>query len=541
MNEQTGGHFIAKALYQAGARQAFGIPGGEVLALLDGFLKEDIKFNLVKHENSAGFMAEGLWHADGSLPILVTTIGPGLANGINTIANAHQERVPLIVLTGCVDEVEVHSYTHQIFDHQALMRPIVKGSFRLVKGAMARIMDKALHLAQSGQPGPVHLDLPISLASALCDELPIMAQPTSLQGTLASDETLSDLRKVLAHAKRPLVIAGVDAVNEGAGGAIAQFCTVHHIPLITSYKGKGLLDENHPLALGAAGLSPKADQRLLPLVMDADCVILAGYDPIEMRTGWRDPWNDDATVIDITPVHRDHGMHSVTASLVGSISDTLLSLEKDLNRSPGTWIETSVAQTRAALLEDFSAGPSGFGPEHVFATLRATLPANTVVTADSGAHRILVSQMWQCQNPRSFLQSSCLCTMGCAVPLAAGYQLGAGEGTPVCAFVGDAGMEMGLGELATLRDMKVPVIICVLVDECLSLIEIKQRGSNYQNLGVDFGGSDFPTIAKGLGGHGVWIDNVADLKEEAQAALQRRDQFTLLACRIGRHSYDGKF
>ena len=129
--------------------------------------------------------------------------------------------------------------------------------------------------------------------------------------------------------------------------------------------------------------------------------------------------------------------------------------------------------------------------------------------------------------------------MGCAVPLAAGYKL-ARPDTPVCAFVGDAGLEMGLGELATIRELKVPVIICALVDESLALIELKQRGSQRKNVGVDFSGTDFVGVADAMGGHGVWIDDAETLKAEAAKALTR-DTFTVLACRIGRRAYDGAF
>ena len=112
--------------------------------------------------------------------------------------------------------------------------------------------------------------------------------------------------------------------------------------------------------------------------------------------------------------------------------------------------------------------------------------------------------------------------------------------TPVCAFVGDAGLEMGLGELATLRDMKQPLIICVLVDESLALIELKQRNSQRKNVGVDFAGTDFVAVANALGGHGVWVEDAETLKDEAANALTR-DTFTLLACKIDRRAYDGAF
>ncbi len=158
---------------------------------------------------------------------------------------------------------------------------------------------------------------------------------------------------------------------------------------------------------------------------------------------------------------------------------------------------------------------------------------------DTGAHRILLSQMWQCYEPRTLLQSTGLCTMGCALPLAMGYKLVQPERT-VVAFVGDAGLEMVLGELATLRDLGLPVIVVVFVDESLALIELKQRDMGYANTGVDFGASDFPAVARAFDLHGVWADNREVLASELSSAMQR-DKATLIACPIGSRSYDGRF
>ncbi len=191
------------------------------------------------------------------------------------------------------------------------------------------------------------------------------------------------------------------------------------------------------------------------------------------------------------------------------------------------------------MADTFAPEPDGWGPATAFHTLRTVMPDDTVATADSGAHRILASQIWQCFAPRGMLQSSALCTMGCALPLAMGHKVVDGK-APVLVFVGDAGLEMCLGELSTLRDLKIPVIVCVLVDSSLSLIELKQRSSQRPNVGVDFGETDFPAVARAYGGHGVWIGNKADLEREAADALQR-ETFTILACRIPARAYDGKF
>ncbi|MDX5592246.1 thiamine pyrophosphate-binding protein [Pseudovibrio sp. SPO723] len=537
-----GAEVIAHKLAAAGCKFAFGIPGGEVLALMDGLDKAGIRFALVKHENAGGFMAEGAWHAlanqgHDAPVVLLATLGPGVANAVNTVANAFQDRVPLVFLTGRVDGAEAETYTHQVFDHQAMLRPIVKASFRAEPGALNAMMDKALAVAMSGQPGPVHIDVPISVAEKEQDET---LEPTRIPlpaPSIPTPAALGEVAQIIANARQPVAIAGVDAVNAHAAPEIQALCAKLQVPLITSYKGKGLIDEASENSWGGAGLSPKADEVLLPALKAADVVLLLGYDPIEMRVNWRMPWNDAAHCIDISPVLRDHGMHRVTHSLVGDVKATIAALT-DVLEPQRKWSSEALLATKAKLSTLFAAEAEGWGPASVFHGLRKALPASTVATADSGAHRILVSQIWESPLPRRMLQSSALCTMACALPLGAGYKF-ASPTTPVVVFVGDAGLEMGLGELSTLRDQKIPVIICVLVDRSLALIELKQRNTQRPNLGVDFEETDFPAIAKAYGGHGVWVADTQSLEREAKAALGR-DTFTILACRVDRRAYDGK-
>jgi acetolactate synthase-1/2/3 large subunit len=457
---------------------------------------------------------------------------------VNVVANAMQDRAPLIFLTGCVDAADAETYTHQIFDHQALLRPIVKASFRATLATADLVIDKALAVALSGRPGPVHVDVPIGVAEGQTPDTPLAMSRQPSRNVPAMDAELDAARALLIQARRPIVIAGLDAVNEGAGVALRAFCEHFRAPLITTYKGKGLLAETHPLSLGGAGLSPKADKLLLPLIEKADLAVLVGYDPIEMRINWRDPWPREKPVIDIVAEAMPHGMHAVTHQFVAGIAETLEQLRQAIAPAVTAWPDREPERVRRDLAEAFRPS-ANWGPSAVFATLRGVMPLDTVATADSGAHRILVSQMWTSYQPRAMLQSTALCTMGCAVPLAMGFKL-ARPDVPVIAFAGDAGLEMGLGELATLRDLKLPLIICVLVDESLALIELKQRATQRPNAAVDFGATDFPAVAQALGGYGVWIDDVAALRKEAQAALSR-DGFTLLACRIERRAYDGLF
>ena len=531
----TASDIIAQRLYDAGCRHAFGIPGGEVMVLMAALDRVGIKMHLVKHENCAGFMGEGVYHFDGAPAILIATIGPGIANAINVIANALQDRVPMIALTGCVPAFEQHTYTHQVMDHIKLASEVTKAAFRVEPATAAIIADKAVAIAMQDRQGPVLLDIPIDVQKA--SENPDWPRRAALSPVgPAAGPDLDTARGWFGEAEKPIVIAGVDALNQNGSETVAKFCRDHAIPLITSYKGKGILPETDPLALGGAGLAPGADDKLLPLVKASDCIILAGYDPIEMRIGWQNVWDNTARVIDFSAVPNTHYMHQAAINFVGNVAAGLNTLSLD-NKPKASWRDGEPATTRKQLRNSLNLDEE-WGPAAVIDECRKALPDNTIATVDAGAHRILLSQGWQCLEPRGLLQSSALCTMGCAVPLAIGRKI-AEPTRPVAAFIGDAGLEMFLGELSTIREKKLAIPIIVFVDESLGLIELKQRGSQMANLAVDFTGSDLPAIAKALGGYGSWCDDRQAVNREVSAALTR-DSFTLIAARIGRKAYEGR-
>ena len=523
---------LARRLRAAGCRRAYGMPGGEVLTLIDALEAAGIEFVLCHHENAGGFMAEGGHHMDGAPAILVATVGPGAMNGVNVVANAEQDRVPLIVLTGCVDADEAETYTHQVLDHRAVFAPITKGTFTLTPKAAAVQADKAVRLATAPRQGPVHIDVPIGVADAAVADaalvLPATARPA------IGGEPRATAAAWLAKAERPVVVAGLDALLDGAGEALGAWCDAG-VPLVTSYKAKGLVPEDHPLCLGGAGLSPLADKHLLPLIRDADVVVLAGYDPIEMRTGWRDVWDvDRQRVIDIAHAPNDHGMHRASLEVVANVADTLDGLRDAV--AGGGWPGGEPATVRAALRAAFA--PTEWGPGAVIETCRAACPPGTVATVDSGAHRILLSQMWDCDGPRTLLQSSGLCTMGCALPLAIGAKRAAPD-RPVVGFMGDAGFLMVAGELASAAALGLPVVFVVFLDESLELIALKQRQRQLKKAGVHFGRPDYAAIARDFGGNGVTVRDRDGLRGAVEAALAA-DRFTVVAAEIERGSYDGR-
>ncbi len=531
----TAAEAIARRLYEAGSRHAFGIPGGEVLALMDALEQSGIKVTLAKHENCAGFMGEGTWHAGAGPAVLFATIGPGVANAVNAIANAWQDRVPMIVLTGCVPAVEEHTYTHQVFDHVALLKPVTKASFRVEPGTAAVVIDKAVNIATSGRPGPVVLDVPIDVQLESGADWHTSTH-TGDQPMVPAGAALEAARSWLSEAERPIMLGGLDILTQNCADEVEVFCRQFNIPFVATYKAKGVVPEDDPLAMGGAGLSPICDAELLPLIKSSDCVILAGYDPIEMRIGWRDPFLADQRVIDISAEANTHYMHQAPLNFTGHVAASLQAIGDGIVPRK-TWPADEPAAVKARLSGKLNTDET-WGPAAIIDEARKACPRNTVATVDSGAHRIVLSQIWECYEARGLLQSTALCTMGCAVPLAIGRRL-AEPDRPVIAFIGDAGLEMFLGELATIRDLKLGIPIVVFIDEQLGLIELKQRGLQMPNVAVDFDGTDFTAVAKAMGGRGV----VASAREELNTAITesfKADTFTLISAPIGRRAYDGR-
>jgi acetolactate synthase-1/2/3 large subunit len=262
-----------------------------------------------------------------------------------------------------------------------------------------------------------------------------------------------------------------------------------------------------------------------------------GYDPIEMRPGWREIWDPaKVKVIDIAAVPNVQYMHQATMNIVGACGPSLAAIAEGV-APRATWSGGEVAEVRAALARAFPT-TDDWGAAAVIAEARSVLPEEAIITVDSGAHRILLSQMWMTHHPRSVLQSTALCTMGCAVPLAMGAKL-ASPGATVVSFSGDAGFLMVAGELSTVAELNLPVIFVVFVDASLALIEKKQRERQMANLAVDFGHHDFAAIGRAFGGHGVRVSTRAELRA-ALLAAQQADCFTVIAAEIDRGSYDNR-
>jgi acetolactate synthase I/II/III large subunit len=533
---------VARTLAAHGIRQAFGMPGGEVVTLIDALEKAGIGFHLARHETAAAIMAAGAATVQASPGLLVTTVGPGLANAVNGIADAAQEHVPLVVISGVVDLSARGRYTHQVIDHARLLAPLVKASFEVDAAGAGATIARAVRLALAPPMGPVHIDLsPEVAARPARDAGTVQAARLAEPAVLHDDPLVVEIAGRLMEAERPVIIAGFEAARSPQAGDIRRLAEMLGAPVMTTYKGKGVVAETDPLSLGAAGLSPLADTVLKDLAAKADLRLMLGYDPIEMRQGWLDAFGLPEGIIEVSAAFADHGMHRAGLMVradPGALAAALVPHLQPHPVSPAVWPDGEPGTARKRLADLFAA-PDPWGPHAIIDVLNATLSPDDLVTVDSGAHRILLSQKWRAEKPLTLLQSAGFCTMAAALPLAIGASV-ADRTRRVVAVMGDGGLEMGIGELATLRDLQCPVTIVVFQDQSLALIALKQAASGLAPCGVALGSTDFAAVAQGFGGYGVSVEDVGALRQALDEAALRQS-FSLIACRFSADAYQNAF
>jgi len=526
---------IAQALKREGVRIAFGIPGGEVLELLDAFRKAGIKFVLTKQELGAGFMADASFQLTGKPGVLVATLGPGITNTATAVAQALLDRSAMLVITGDIATSLKAIYTHQIIDQTSLLRPIVKWTTTIAaRGAFEQVR-KGIAIAQTPMPGPVHLNLPTDVAAAeQAQGHPFApARVTALPAMPELDKVVSWLKA----GRRPLVLVGLGVQLDGAAGEFLRFIEKWRVPVVATYKAKGVIPEDHVLCIGATGLSPVVDTVHMAHIRNADLILTVGFDPVELRSDWMAPWDENKRTVNMDLVPNTHHVFRSAIEFTGSIAGILRMLAAAAPaRAPKRWPDADLDQYRATIREAIAHKPArGLGPYQVVSTLREVFPRDTIATVDTGSHRILINHVWQAFEPRRLLQSNGLGSMGYALPAAIAAKL-LFPRRPVLAMMGEAGLDMVIGEMALLDAHKLPIILIVFRDDTLSLIKLKQERMKLPETGVATGSPDYALLARAYGGNGVVVQSIADLKKAAQAAL-KSSRFTLIEARIDPAEY----
>ncbi len=508
---------IAETMKAYGVRFVFGIPGNDVLELIRACEAQDIRFILAKSEPSAGFMADAVAQLTGNPAACIFALGPGVVNGATGIAGALMERTPVIFLGGEMATDRRGLYTHQVFDHVALMTPITKMAAELNPDRAAQQTAKALDLALTEPMGPVFLNCPADATRAGAGETEPCAPTPQKQG-IADAATCKSATASLARAKKPLALIGLGALRNGTPGAVSSFIEGWQMPFLTTFKTKGVISERHPLSLGALGLSPIVDELTLELVSEADHLTLIGFDPIELRDAWINAWGPDKPCISLEWAVQTTRVFPPGTQIIGDLPANLYALAQDANPSP-YWPGKTLDDFRqgAAAIVAPREPEKGVSPAALFACVNDHLDDDTICTVDVGAHRILAAHALQCTCPNQLLQSNGLCSMGYAIPAAIAASLAAPDKRLV-ALLGDGSALMSLGELAVVAEHGLRVTVVVLNDDALTLIELKQTKMQVETGAVRFKSPNFMEVAGGFGikaARAATNDEFRDLYEQS--------------------------
>ncbi len=493
---------VAETMHAYGVRFAFGIPGNDVLELIRACEAVGIRFVLAKSEPSAGFMADAVAQLTGNPAACIFALGPGLANGVTGVAGALMERTPVIILGGEMASDRRGLYTHQVFDHIAVMQPVTKWASELNPARAAQQTAKALDIAMTEPRGPVYLNCPADASRAEAAEAAPCAPSVQAVGPCGG-EAISQARSSLASAKQPLALIGLGALRPGVAEPLEAFLEAWRIPFLTTFKAKGVVSERHPLALGALGLSPIVDDKTLELVGKADHLALIGFDAIELRDAWLGAWSEEISCLTLDWAARTERVFPAGLQLLGDLRANLLALcEK--SAPAATWPEMDLAGFRQAVAGIVAPHDpeDGVSPAALFAAIDTAISDDLILTVDVGAHRILACHALHCVTPNQLLQSNGLCSMGYAIPAAAAAAL-ASPGKRAVAILGDGCALMSLGELAVIAEYELPVTVVILNDASLALIELKQSKMQVETGAVRFKSPNFAELASGFGIDGI--------------------------------------
>jgi acetolactate synthase I/II/III large subunit len=500
---------IVDELQRAGVQRIYGMPGGgSNMMLIDAATRRGLEFVLVHHEPAAVFMAAGEAETTGVPGVCLATLGPGVASSANGLAHCKLDRVPLLLIT---DRADSETYLHQLIDHAGLVGAAVKSTDRIGTASPRSAIRRALATALELPHGPVHLDLAPNIASAPAEAVDGSRGPAARHGA-ARGASVVDVAAVLRGSERPAIIAGLRAREPRTVGALRALAERFGIPVLTTYKAKGVLDESHPLANGLV-TNGALEGRVLE---DADTLVVVGLDVVELMPGaWRWPVPTvaiDAVAFDSRHVPADVALLGDSASLLAELGDELAAA----GWRPG-WDHSNRPTARLALHEvTRSSGAGGVPPGEVAEIARRLAPEGSIATVDAGSHMFAATLFWTCDRPRRFLISNGLSTMGYSLPAAIGASLAWPDDLVVC-FTGDGGLAMTVGELETVARLNPRLVMIVFDDRSLNLIKIKQEKRGETTVGLDFGPVDWAKVARAMG---VFGSRVAT-GEEFAASFER--------------------
>ena len=544
----TGAQIIVKLLEMYGIDTVAGMPGGMILPLYDELNRSSIRHVLIRHEQAAGFIAQGIARTTGKPAVCMVTSGPGAMNLLTSIADARADSVPIIAITGQVNTTQIGTDAFQEADTFGLSFPITKHSI-LVKSPeeLLTAIPTAFAVAVNGRPGPVLIDIPrdVQLKEIEIDKLPdvIDVKSQNVRFHTPIDEYSSKIEKItalLAKSKRPVLFCGGGCNTKAAADGIKKLTDSYKMPVVTSLMGLGCIPKSSPLFVGMVGMHGSYAANVA--MHDSDLVIAAGVRFDDRATGLVSKFCPNAKIvhIDIDAAEVDKILAS-TVSIIADVESIFPVIaevirEKGIASDPA-WLN-KIQELKSHSESDTAGRPDGeslINPRTFISSIpelsaAAGIPAeDLIVTTDVGQHQMWAAQYYPIERPRSFLTSGSLGTMGFGLPVAIGAALANPEKRIVC-FSGDGSIMMNLQELATLAEQNLPVTVIIFENKTLGMVYQPQKYLFNKNYSASVFGyvPDFIQLAKGFGIRAVdagdnpdWYKIAFDSKNENKPCIVR--------------------
>ncbi len=484
--ELTGAQALIKSLESNGVEVVFGLPGGAILPVYDPIIDSSIRHVLVRHEQGAGHAAEGYAQVTGRPGVAMVTSGPGATNIVTPLADAFMDSVPLVVVTGQVATAAIGTDAFQEVDTTGVTAPVTKHNWLVTDAAdIPRVVAEAFHVATTGRPGPVVIDFPKDIANATMTwpgepgalDLPGYNPPSAPD--LAAVDAAAEL---ILQARRPVCYVGGGVLKADGAAALARLVALTGAPVVTTLMARGAFPDSDPRCLGMPGMH--GSYAAVTALQQADLLITLGARFDDRVTGRVDAFAPRAQVIhvDIDPAE----IGKVRRPEVAVVADCRLATEQiaerlaerraqdpgalDLARLAPWWEEIDRWRARYPLTYDRpEEGSAVLKPQYVIEQLRAATPDDTVLVSGVGQHQMWATQFWRFEQPRSWVNSGGLGTMGFAVPAAIGAKVGRPD-KMVWAVDGDGCFQMTAQELVTASSERIPVKIAILNNAYLGMV-----------------------------------------------------------------------
>lgn len=538
-NLVTGSDLLVQALEKAGVEVVFGYPGGAVLPIYDALHRNNTSFKhvLSRHEQGSIHAAEGYARVSGKPGVVIATSGPGATNLITGITDAMMDSIPLVVFTGQVAEQVIGTDAFQEADMIGITTPVTKYNYQVNNIAeLPRIVNEAFHIATTGRPGPVVIDIPKSISETVTindyeDDFYLPGyQPTVYPNPMQ----ISKITDVLSKAERPVLLAGAGILLSGATEELKQFVNYWEIPVVTTLLGLGSYPGDDNLSLGMGGMHGTYTANTA--IYESDLLINIGARFDDRLTGNLQHFAPNAKVahIDIDPAEIGKNVKTAIPIVADAKQALNVLLQQEVTRGDYTeWLDKLKSNQKKYPLW-YDRGESPISPQWLIEQIHEKSKGEAVITTDVGQHQMWAAQFYPFKNPDNWVTSGGLGTMGFGFPAAIGAQIAKPDHL-VISVVGDGGFQMTLQELAILKSQNLPVKVVILNNDALGMVRQWQETFYEKRYSHSLFSEnpDFVKLAESYGIKGMRVSDEKDVPEALEEAFSH-DGPVVIDCRIDR-------